>query len=81
MRALHLTVVALFAIATFIFAIQNLEIVTVSFLGLSATAPMAIVACIVYLLGMATGGSVFALLRWSLEGARQRGDRAVERGG
>jgi hypothetical protein len=34
--------------------------------------PLALLAGIVYLLGMVTGGSLLSLLRWSLEGSRRR---------
>src|SRR3954467_10531567 len=36
MRWLHILLVALFAVGTFVFLIQNFEIVTLSFLGFSA---------------------------------------------
>jgi uncharacterized integral membrane protein len=62
MRWLNIIVVALFAIATFLFAIQNFEIVTLSFMGISARVPLALLVAIIYVLGMATGGSLFALL-------------------
>jgi lipopolysaccharide assembly protein A len=70
MRWLNIIVVALFAIATALFAIQNLEIVTLSFLGLNARVPLALLVVIIYLLGMATGGSLFALLRRSIARSR-----------
>jgi lipopolysaccharide assembly protein A len=70
MRWIHLIVIGLFLAATIIFAAQNLEIVTVSFLGFSARAPLALLVVIIYVLGMATGGSLLALLRRSLQGAR-----------
>jgi uncharacterized integral membrane protein len=70
MRWLHIIVVALFVVATCIFAIQNFEIVTLSFLGFSARAPLALLIAIFYLLGMATGGSLFALLRRSIARSR-----------
>ena len=70
MRWLHVIVVALFVIATCIFAIQNFEIVTLSFLGFSARAPLALLIAVFYLLGMATGGSLFALLRRSIARSR-----------
>ena len=54
MRWLNIIIVALFAIATAIFAFQNLEIVTLSFLGFSARVPLAIMVVIIYVLGMAT---------------------------
>ena len=71
MRWAHLTIIVLFAIVTLIFALQNLESVTVSFLGLSARTPLAILVFIVYVLGAATGGSLFALLRRSYTASRR----------
>ncbi|MEA2946441.1 MAG: lipopolysaccharide assembly protein [Alphaproteobacteria bacterium] len=70
MRWLHLTIIALFAAAILVFAFQNLEIVTMSFLGLSARVPLALLVVIVYVLGMVTGGSLWALLRRSLRESR-----------
>jgi hypothetical protein len=43
-----------------------------AFLGFSATVPMALLVVVVYLLGMATGGSLRAAFRWLIEGARGR---------
>lgn len=71
MRWIHLGIIILFALATIIFALQNFEIVTVSLLGFNARIPLALVVAIAYLLGAATGGSLFALLRRSYEGSRQ----------
>jgi putative membrane protein len=70
MRWVHLTVIVLFAAAILLFAIQNLELVTMSFLGFSVRAPLAILIAVVYLLGAATGGSLFALLRKSVKATR-----------
>jgi uncharacterized integral membrane protein len=70
MRWVHLTVITLFAVATTIFAAQNFEIVTISFLRYDVRVPLALLVAIVYLLGAATGGSLFALLRRSYSGAR-----------
>jgi lipopolysaccharide assembly protein A len=72
MRWIHLTVIALFVGAIIIFAVQNFQIVTMSFLGFSARAPLALLVGIVYLLGMVTGSSLLALLRRSLEGSKRR---------
>jgi uncharacterized integral membrane protein len=71
-RWLHISVIALFAAAIVLFAAQNHQIVTMSFLGFRATLPIALLAGIIYLLGMATGGSLLALLRRLVEGARRR---------
>jgi len=70
MRWVHVAIIVLFAGATLIFAVQNLQSVTMSFLGLSLRLPMALMAIIIYLLGMATGGSLSSLLRRSFAGAR-----------
>ena len=70
MRWIYLAVIILFVAATIIFALQNFEVVTMSFLGLNARVPLAVLAAVAYLLGAATGGSLFALLRRSYEGSR-----------
>jgi lipopolysaccharide assembly protein A len=71
MRWIYLAVIILFVAATTIFALQNFEIVTMSFLGLNARVPLAVLAAVAYLLGAATGGSLYALLRRSYEESRE----------
>lgn len=70
MRWFHITIVVLFAAGTLLFALQNLEAVTMSFLGFSVRAPLALLVGIVYVLGMVTGGSMWSLLRKSIQGSR-----------
>jgi lipopolysaccharide assembly protein A len=70
MRWVYLTTIVLFALATIVFALQNLESVTVSFLGFSVGTRIAILIFIVYALGAITGGSLFALLRRSYASSR-----------
>lgn len=70
MRWVHIAIIVLFAGATLIFAAQNFQSVTISFLGLSLRLPMALMTIVIYLLGMATGGSLWSLLRRSFAGAR-----------
>ncbi len=70
MRWINMIAIVAFGAAMLIFAFQNLQSVTVSFLGLSGSAPMAVWSVIIYLLGMATGGSAWALIRWAWEGSR-----------
>jgi uncharacterized integral membrane protein len=70
MRWLHLTVVIILVAATLIFALQNLEIVSIDFLSFGVRTPLAFLVVAVYLIGMATGGSFLALIRRSFEGAR-----------
>jgi lipopolysaccharide assembly protein A len=71
MRWIYLAVIIVFALATLIFAVQNLETATVSFLGFRIHAPLAVLTIVVYLLGAATGGSLLALLRRSYEGSKR----------
>jgi lipopolysaccharide assembly protein A len=70
MRWIHLLVVVLFGAAVLIFVVQNLTMVTMSFLGFSARAPLALLAALAYVLGMATGGSLWSLLRRSFQGSK-----------
>ena len=70
MRWLHIAVVVIFAVAVLLFLVQNFELVTMSFLGFSARSPLALLVAIVYVLGMATGGSLWSLLRRSLHGSK-----------
>jgi putative membrane protein len=70
MRWIYLAVIVLFAAATIIFALENFESVTMSFLGFNARVPLALLVAVAYLLGAATGGSLFALLRRSYVGSR-----------
>ena len=70
MRWIYLATIILFAAATTVFVLQNFQTVTISFLGLEARTPLALLVAVAYLLGGATGGSVFALLRRSYEGSR-----------
>jgi uncharacterized integral membrane protein len=69
MRWIHIAIVVLFAAATLIFLVQNREIVSVDFLRFSVRAPLAVIAASFYLLGAITGGSAYALLRRSMQGA------------
>ena len=72
MRWFHITVITLFALATIIFAAQNFQVVTVSFLHISVPTPLALLVLVIYLLGTATGGSLLTLLRRSMDAARRR---------
>src|SRR6476659_9205177 len=71
MRWVHIAIVVLFAAATLIFLVQNREIVSMDFLGFSVRAPLAVLAASFYLLGAITGGSVYALLRRSVQASRR----------
>jgi lipopolysaccharide assembly protein A len=70
MRWIYIAIVVLFVAAILVFVIQNREAVTMSFLGFSLRAPLALLAAVVYILGAFTGGSLFALLRTSVRRSR-----------
>jgi uncharacterized integral membrane protein len=70
MRWMYLTIIALFAAAVVVFAFQNFEVVTVSFLGFSIRIRMAMLVFLVYVLGAVTGGTLFMLLRRTYERSR-----------
>ncbi len=71
MRWVYLTIVVVFAAAAVVFAAQNIQMVSVGFLGSSISAPLAIVVFVVYVLGAVTGGSLYALLRRSVQRSRR----------
>jgi uncharacterized integral membrane protein len=70
MRWVNMAVIIVFVVVTLIFAAQNFQSVTVSFLNFKISAPHAILIAVFYLLGMITGGSVWALIRRAFEGVR-----------
>ena len=72
MRWFHLTVIGLFALIMLIFVVQNLEIVTLAFLGFNLNTRLAYAVVVAYILGMVTGGSLWSLLRRSIRGSRQQ---------
>ena len=71
MRWIYLAFIIVFAVATTVFAVQNLETVIMTFLGVKVRAPLALLTIVVYLLGAATGSSLFAMLRRSYEGSKR----------
>jgi lipopolysaccharide assembly protein A len=71
MRWFYLVLIVLIAAATLVFCVQNRDFATMSFLNFSIRAPLAVLAVVVYILGAITGGSLYALLRKSVRGARR----------
>ena len=71
MRWVYLTLIILLVAATLIFILQNPEAVTMSFLGFSIRAPLAVLIAGVYVIGAVTGGSLFALVRRSHRGSQR----------
>jgi lipopolysaccharide assembly protein A len=70
MRWVHLIIVIVFVAAIVLFVVQNVQMTTMSFLGFSIRAPLAVLAAVVYILGALTGGSLFALLRTTIRGTK-----------
>jgi lipopolysaccharide assembly protein A len=71
-RWFYLAIVVVFVAALIIFVAQNTQSVSMSFLSLGVTLPLAVLAFVVYVLGALTGGSLYALLRRSVAGSRAR---------
>jgi len=67
-----MAVIGFFVVMIVAFATQNLQDVDVTFLSLKVHIRLAFLIATIYLLGAATEGSMFALLRRSFEGAGQR---------
>jgi uncharacterized integral membrane protein len=72
MRGVYLTIVCLLGAATLIFAFENLEIVSVDFLWFSMRLPLAVLVVVIYIVGMLTGSNLWAVIRRSVRGARQK---------
>jgi uncharacterized integral membrane protein len=71
MRIVYLVLIVLLAAVTLLFAVQNMQTITVAFFNWSVTLPIALVIIGAYALGMATGGSLLAFLRWTLQRAKR----------
>jgi putative membrane protein len=70
-RWLYLAIVVVFVAALIVFVAQNAQSVSVAFLSLGLTLPLAVLVFIAYTLGALTGGSLYALLRRSVAGSRR----------
>jgi uncharacterized integral membrane protein len=74
MRWFHIAVIAVLGIVTLILLLQNFHGVTFSFLNLSLNMPLAILIAVIYVMGAATGGSLWGLIRWASAGSRYSRD-------
>lgn len=74
MRYLQAVVLLIFLGAVGIFAVQNMQAITVRFLDRSLSAPVALLAVAIYFLGMLTGWTVVAFLRRSINRVSQPAD-------
>ena len=71
MRYFHIGVIILFTALVLLFKFQNLDTATVSLFSASITLPMSLLVFVIYVLGMLTGGSLLALLKSAVRGARK----------
>jgi len=69
---LYIGLIIVFTALVLLFKFQNLETATVSLFSASLTLPVSILVFGVYVLGMLTGGCLYALLKTWVRGARQR---------
>jgi uncharacterized integral membrane protein len=72
MRLLYIRLIVVFTGLVVLFKFQNLQAVTISLFGMSATLPASVLVFLVYVLGMFTGGSILALLRTWIHGATKK---------
>lgn len=68
MKYIYMILTGILLAFILLFAIQNFRLVTVLFMNMSFTLPIAILILLVYVLGMFTGGFVSSLLRHSFRG-------------
>lgn len=73
MRYIYIALIVAFTGIVLLFKFQNLESATVSLFSASITLPISVLVLLIYVLGMLTGGFVFALLRTWVGRARHPG--------
>lgn len=71
MRFVYVGLIVVFTAIVLLFKIQNLQTATVSLFSASITLPVSFLVIGIYVLGMLTGGTLFALLRSWVGGARR----------
>lgn len=72
MRYIYATLIGVLVAAVILFSLQNGTSVTISFLTMSATLPLALLVVLAYMSGIFTGGFVLSLLRHWIHGASRR---------
>ena len=66
MRTIQAIIVLAFLVMVGVFAVQNMNVITVKFFNWSATGPVALLIVAVYFVGMLSGWGVVALLTRSI---------------
>jgi lipopolysaccharide assembly protein A len=72
MRVIYAIVLLLFVAAIVVFAVQNLEPITIKFLGNSWELALALLIAAAYLLGMLSGWTVVGIVKKSLKRVTER---------
>lgn len=70
MKFVYIVLIVVFTAIVVLFKFQNLQSATVSLFSASLTLPMSVLVLGIYVLGMVTGGSLLALVRSWIAGAR-----------
>ncbi|MBK9116861.1 MAG: DUF1049 domain-containing protein [Betaproteobacteria bacterium] len=71
MRFLYIALIVAFTAVVLLFKFQNLQTATVSLFSASVTLPVSLLVIGIYVLGMLTGGALYALLRSWIVAARR----------
>lgn len=71
MRYVYIGLIVAFTALVLLFKFQNLETVTVSLFSASMTLSVSTLVMLIYVLGMLTGGFLWALLRGLIRRARR----------
>lgn len=70
MKFVYILLIVVLTAVVVLFKFQNLQTATVSLFNASLTLPVSILVFGIYVLGMVTGGSLLALVRSWIAGAR-----------
>ena len=71
MRVIYAAILLVFVAAIVVFCIQNMESVSIAYLGWRITLPLPLLVLIIYLLGMVSGWGLLSFLRLSLRRATE----------
>ena len=63
MKFIYIALIVVVTVAMLLFKFPTVDMVTLTFLSMATTLPLATVVIIVYIMGMVTGGALLALLR------------------
>jgi len=63
MKFIYIALIVVVTVAMLLFKFPTVEMVTLTFISMATTLPLATVVIIVYIMGMVTGGALLALLR------------------